>query len=144
MLERRFKNLAGLEDFSADVMGQRLHVKYDAAQALGGGDCRRGRRHRHARVARTRGADRRQRAADARPPGARRGRPGAALGVGLALLAGARSRAGCVPRVLFGVSIAAGVAADGAQGVERRCASASLDINVLMIIAVAGAMPSAQ
>src|SRR6202163_2518274 len=32
MLERRFKNLPGLEDFSADVMGQRLHVKYDAAR----------------------------------------------------------------------------------------------------------------
>src|ERR671923_2103113 len=32
MLERRFKNLAGLEDFSADLMGQRLHVKYDAAK----------------------------------------------------------------------------------------------------------------
>ncbi len=32
MLERRFKNLAGLEDFSADVVGQRLHVKYDAAK----------------------------------------------------------------------------------------------------------------
>mgnify|MGYP003694589535 CR=1 FL=1 len=32
LLERRFKNLAGLEDFSADVMGQRLHVKYDAAR----------------------------------------------------------------------------------------------------------------
>jgi Zn2+/Cd2+-exporting ATPase len=32
MLERRFKNLAGLEAFSADVIGQRLHVKYDAAK----------------------------------------------------------------------------------------------------------------
>ena len=32
MLERRFKNLTGLEDFSADLMGQRLHVKYDAAR----------------------------------------------------------------------------------------------------------------
>src|SRR5207344_70981 len=32
MLERRFKNLAGLEAFSADLMGQRLHVKYDAAK----------------------------------------------------------------------------------------------------------------
>src|SRR5213078_2072742 len=32
ILERRFKNLAGLEDFSADLMGQRLHVKYDAAK----------------------------------------------------------------------------------------------------------------
>ena len=32
MLERRFKHLPGLEDFSADLMGQRLHVKYDAAK----------------------------------------------------------------------------------------------------------------
>jgi Cd2+/Zn2+-exporting ATPase len=32
LLERRFKHLPGLEDFSADVMGQRLHVKYDAAK----------------------------------------------------------------------------------------------------------------
>src|SRR5258706_5410630 len=32
VLERRFKNLAGLERFSADLMGQRLHVKYDAAK----------------------------------------------------------------------------------------------------------------
>src|SRR3954463_10416797 len=32
MLERRFKNLAGLEGFDADVMEQRLHVKYDAAK----------------------------------------------------------------------------------------------------------------
>src|SRR5437773_7461913 len=32
MLERRFKNLPGLEDFSADLIGQRLHVKYDAAK----------------------------------------------------------------------------------------------------------------
>src|SRR5262245_5831500 len=32
MLERRFKNLVGLESFSADVIGQRLHVKYDAAK----------------------------------------------------------------------------------------------------------------
>jgi len=32
LLERRFKNLIGLEDFSADLMGQRLHVKYDAAK----------------------------------------------------------------------------------------------------------------
>src|SRR5258706_5203438 len=32
MLERRFKNLPGLEDFTADLMGRRLHVKYDAAK----------------------------------------------------------------------------------------------------------------
>lgn len=32
LIERRFKNLPGIEDFSADVMGQRLLVKYDAAK----------------------------------------------------------------------------------------------------------------
>jgi Cd2+/Zn2+-exporting ATPase len=32
MIERRFKHLPGLEDFSADVIGRRLHVKYDAAR----------------------------------------------------------------------------------------------------------------
>src|SRR5678815_660110 len=31
ILERRLKPLTGLEAMSADVMGQRLHVKYDAA-----------------------------------------------------------------------------------------------------------------
>ena len=32
LIERRFKNLAGIEGFHADLMGQRLHVKYDAAK----------------------------------------------------------------------------------------------------------------
>src|SRR5678815_1321014 len=32
ILERRLKPLTGLEALSADVIGQRLHVKYDAAK----------------------------------------------------------------------------------------------------------------
>lgn len=32
LIERRFKHLKGLEAFSADLLGQRLHVKYDAAK----------------------------------------------------------------------------------------------------------------
>lgn len=32
LIERRFRNLAGLEDFRADVMSRRLHVRYDAAK----------------------------------------------------------------------------------------------------------------
>ncbi len=32
LIERRFKHLSGLEDFSADILGRRLHVKYDAAK----------------------------------------------------------------------------------------------------------------
>ncbi len=32
LLERRFRNLQGLEGFHADLMGQRIHVKYDASK----------------------------------------------------------------------------------------------------------------
>ena len=32
MIERRFRNMPGLEGFHADLMGQRLHVKYDATK----------------------------------------------------------------------------------------------------------------
>ena len=32
ILERRLDNLTGLEALDADVLGQRLHVKYDAAR----------------------------------------------------------------------------------------------------------------
>ena len=32
LLERRFNNMHGLEGFHADLMGQKLHVKYDAAK----------------------------------------------------------------------------------------------------------------
>src|SRR5581483_218591 len=32
LIERRFRHLAGVEAFSADLIGQRLHVKYDAAR----------------------------------------------------------------------------------------------------------------
>src|SRR4030095_5847122 len=32
LIEKRFKHLRGIEDFSADVIGQRLLVKYDAAK----------------------------------------------------------------------------------------------------------------
>lgn len=32
LIERRFKTLGGVEDFTADVLSQRLHVRYDAAR----------------------------------------------------------------------------------------------------------------
>jgi Cd2+/Zn2+-exporting ATPase len=32
LIERRFRNLPGLEGFTADLMGQRLHVRYDASK----------------------------------------------------------------------------------------------------------------
>src|SRR5262245_45437491 len=37
MIARRFKNLPGIEDFTPDLMGQRLHVKYDAAKVSAAG-----------------------------------------------------------------------------------------------------------
>jgi Cd2+/Zn2+-exporting ATPase len=36
LIERRFRSLAGLEDFNADVMGRRMHVRYDAAKLSAG------------------------------------------------------------------------------------------------------------
>ena len=59
LIERRFKNLPGLEDFSADLMRPAPAREVRRGQAVGLDDHRRGRRRRHARLARARGADRR-------------------------------------------------------------------------------------
>jgi Zn2+/Cd2+-exporting ATPase len=136
LLERRFSNLAGLEDFSADVMGQRLHVKYDAARlstatiadAVADTGMRAWLEHEEP-IAGT-------------PPAERRRRylvwtSGAALALGLIVEA-----SGAGPGVagsLFGASIAAGILAVGRRAWNSLRARV-LDINVLMIIAVAGAI----
>jgi len=136
MIERRFKNLPGLEDFSADLVGQRLHVKYDATKVSAS-----------AIIAAVADAGLRAWleheepiAAGGQAAKARRvllALSGAALGLGLLVdFAGAAALLG---RVLFGLSIALGV-----PPTLRRAWHAlrlrSLDINVLMLIAVAGAM----
>ena len=140
LLERRFKHLPGLEDFSADVIGQRLHVKYDAAQAV---DRRRSPRRsptpacapgsstrsRSPAATRRRGARR----AAARRHRASRSPPGS-----WPRLLGAAA-AGCRPS-LFALSMAAGVPLTARQGLARACALRSLDINVLMLVAAAGAI----
>ena len=51
ILERRLSRLTGLEALDADVVGQRLRIKYDAAQLSAVGDRRGGRADRHARLA---------------------------------------------------------------------------------------------
>jgi len=141
ILERRFKNLAGLEDFSADLMGQRLHVKYDAARistaAIADAVADTGMRAWLDREERTAGIDRQVRLRQTLV-----WTSGAALAIGMALpLTGID--AGPVPAArlaewLFIVSLAAGIGAT-----SRRAWTAlrvgSLDINVLMIVAVAGA-----
>jgi len=135
LLERRFKNLTGLEDFAADLMGQRLHVKYDAAKlsastivdAVADTGMRAWLEHEEPVVGTERQARVRQ---------ALVWTSGIALAAGLALEAiGAPAPASIA---LFVVSLAAGV------GVTiRKAWSAlrvgSLDINVLMTIAAAGA-----
>ncbi len=136
LLERRFKNMPGLEDFSADVMGQRLHVKYDAARlstatitdAVADTGMRAWLEHEEP-VAGSAPAERTRRYVV--------WSSGAALALGLAI---DWLRPGSGASVsLFGWSIAAGLFAVGRRAwnsVKTRV----LDINVLMILAVAGAI----
>ncbi len=139
MLERRFKNLAGLEDFSADVMAQRLHVKYDAARltasaiadAVADTGMRAWLEHEEPIVDGASTARRRQLLVAI---------SGGSLAVGL--VAGRTlgdAAAGRLPTILFAVAIVCGVLAIWRRTVAA-LKSRSLDINILMVIAVAGAV----
>jgi Zn2+/Cd2+-exporting ATPase len=144
MLERRFKNLQGLEDFSADLMGQRLHVKYDAARlststivdAVADTGMRAWLEHEEPVV----GTERQTRVRQALV-----WTSGSALALGMlvAALGGASTVARGAGVALFVVALLAGV------GVTIRKAwtslrVGSLDINVLMVIAAAGAAAIGQ
>ena len=134
ILERRLKPLAGLEAISADLIGQRLHVKYDAAKlttsaivdAVGETGMRMWLEHEEPMLG------------------------GSALGWrwklmlacgGLLVSAAVLAMVGS-PRVALPFYLAA--AAAGIIYPLRRCLTAArartLDINVLMVIAVAGAL----
>ncbi len=134
ILERRLKNLSGLEALNADVLGQRLLVKYDAARLTTGAIA-------------DAVADTGMRAwlehEEPRSTGASGSRlallvfSGAALGLGL--LVQYTSLPSWVSPALF----AASVPTAGYQPARRALAavrSRHLDINVLMAIAVAGAI----
>ncbi len=141
ILERRFRHLPGLEDFSADVMGQRLHVKYDAARisaaAITDAVAETGMRaflDRDEAATATEGQTR-LRAALVWTSGA-----ALASGMVLQLL---KIDAGSVVaehlvRGLFMAALAAGVGAT-ARKAWTSVRAGSLDINVLMIVAAAGA-----
>ena len=134
ILERRLKPLAGLEAVSADLIGQRLHVKYDAARlttsaivdAVGGAGMRMWLEHEEPTSS---GGDveSRWRLVLA---------SGVAIGAGLAL-----SAAGLAPASAAAFTAAAVI---GGLFPARRAWTAirsrSLDINALMVIAVAGAL----
>lgn len=133
ILERRLKPLRGLEDLTADLIGQRLHVKYDAAklttsamvEAVSHTGLRMWLEHEEP-LAQVR--------ADWR---------GA-----LSLVSGVCVTAGALVSAFAGPALAAPLylisAAAGAVYPSRRAwtaiRSGTLDINVLMVIAVAGAL----
>jgi len=134
ILERRLKTLNGIEDLSADLLGQRLTVKHDAARlsaetiadAVAATGMRAWLEHEVPRLA---GVSRLRLALLAAS--------GAALAGGwAAALAGAPA---AIPMALYAVSIAA-----GGIHLVRRAAGAvrarAIDINILMTVAVAGAL----
>jgi Cd2+/Zn2+-exporting ATPase len=142
ILERRFKNLGGLEDFSADLMGQRLYVKYDAARisastiadAVADTGMRAWLDHEEPVV----GTDRQERF--------RQGLVwisgiALALGMALQLAGGAAVSSGLgfdVTVGLFVVALAAGAGAT-ARKAWNALRVGALDINVLMIVGALGA-----
>ena len=134
ILERRLKPLAGLEAVSADLIGQRLHVKYDAAKlttsamvdAVGQTGMRMWLEHEEPAAY---GADvtRRSRLVVA---------CAAAIGAGLAADAAGISFAAAT---LFVLATIVG-AISPVQRALTAIRSRTIDINVLMVIAVAGAL----
>jgi Cd2+/Zn2+-exporting ATPase len=134
ILERRLKPLPGLEALSADVIGQRLHVKYDAAKlttsamvdAVGQTGMRMWLEHEEPR---TDSVDVRWRLY-------------LMAASGVAIVAGALASAAGVAVVSAALYVAA--AALGGVYPARRALTAlrtrTVDINVLMVIAVAGAL----
>jgi Zn2+/Cd2+-exporting ATPase len=134
ILERRLKPLAGLEAMSADVIGQRLHVQYDAAKlttadmvdAVGQTGMRMWLEHEEPRAS----------APDVRA------RFWLTVAAGVALMAGLAATA--VERPLAAALCFVAGALVGGIYPARRAVTAlrtrTVDINVLMVIAVAGAL----
>jgi Cd2+/Zn2+-exporting ATPase len=134
ILERRLKHLAGLEAMSADVIGQRLLIKYDAARlstsaiadAVAGTGMRAWLEHEAPRFV-----------------------PGSRLRVWLLLASGAALAVGLAagwfgaPRWVAMMAYAAAVLTGGAQLAPRAAASVrarSIDIHILMTVAILGAL----
>ncbi|HZR27070.1 MAG TPA: cation-translocating P-type ATPase [Vicinamibacterales bacterium] len=140
LLERRFKNVAGIEDFAADVMAQKIHVKYDAAKinasviadAVADTGMRAWLEHEEPLANRDDSEKRRRKLVWS---------AGIALGAGMLL--GARHAPPSVVGFAYAWSIGAGLIA-----IWRRTwaaiRSGTLDINVLMTIAVIGAFAIKQ
>ncbi len=140
IIERRFRNLPGLEDFTADVMGRRLHVKYDAAKlsasviaaAVADAGMRAWLEHEEPIVIGDGEANRRRALLAA---------SGALAGAGF--LAEAFHQAPWFASSLFALSVAFGVPLT-IRKAWNAARHRSLDINVLMLVAAAGAIVLGQ
>ncbi len=140
LIQRRFKHLPGLEDFSADLMGGLLHVKYDAAKLT-------------ASAISAAVADAGMRAwleheeplsvgdPEGKTHQALLGTSGAALAAGLAaqVLGGPTF----LPIALFAVALGTGLPLTAPKA-WRSLRLRSLDINVLMLVAATGAVVLGQ
>jgi Cd2+/Zn2+-exporting ATPase len=140
LLERRLGHLPGVERFAADILNQRLRVTHDAARLSA------------AEVAEAVNATgMRAWLEHERPTTATRG--SAASGLRLVMLSGAAFALGFLLQaigvdraVILPVYLVA-IAAGGAQTARRAWPSArafALDINVLMVVAIAGALAIGQ
>jgi Cd2+/Zn2+-exporting ATPase len=134
ILERRLRPLPGVEDLSADVLGQRLHVKYDAAvlstttisDAIAQTGMRAWLEHEEPVVR-----------SSSRIRGALVAASAACLALGaLSPLAGAPAEVGTGFYVLAAITGGVFPAQKAVLALRQR----ALDINALMLVAVAGAM----
>jgi Cd2+/Zn2+-exporting ATPase len=134
ILERRLKPLAGVEAMTADVIGQRLHIQYDAAKlttadmvdAVGQTGMRMWLEHEEPR---TSGPD-------------VRARFWLTVGAGVALMAGLAATALEQP-LAAALCYVAGALVGGVYPARRAVTAVrtrTVDINVLMVIAVAGGL----
>jgi Zn2+/Cd2+-exporting ATPase len=139
LLERRLKNLSGLEALNADILGQRLNIKYDAAKLSASAIAE--------AVAQTgmRAWLEHEQPAGPAPSAATRRlfvvASGLLAGAGMALEYAAVDHRAAI--ATYTLSIASG----GVYSVRRAMHAArslSLDINVLMLVAVCGAMVLGQ
>lgn len=140
LIERRFKHLAGLEGFNADVMARRLHVRYDAAKlstaaiaaAIADAGMRAWLEHEEPVVTADPKASRRR----AMQLGI------AALSFGGGLLASSVAPS-WLPPALFGLCVLVAAPAPARKAI-RAIRARTLDIHVLMLCAAAGAIALGQ
>jgi len=139
ILERTLKKLSGLEALDADVLGQRLRVKYDAAKLSTSAIAE--------AVAQTGMRAWLEHDEPAGPAGSAATRRIFVVTSGAALAAGLLAAVLHAPSSLSIAAYVVAIAAGGVYTVRRALAAAklfSLDINVLMLVAVAGAVVLGQ